>query len=122
MRSPCSSSDRIGKALAIANSASAAAVSAAVRSRPCGWRSHQAERARLYRLVESIGRWSMLDIFVVALLVTVVQLTALASVHAGPASVAFGAVVVLTMLATESFDPRLIWDPTEERNERRAAA
>ena len=76
------------------------------------WRP--AERARLYRLVESIGRWSMLDIFVVALLVTVVQLTALAAVHAGPAALAFGAVVVLTMAAAQSFDPRLIWDPLEQ--------
>ena len=82
----------------------------------------QAERAAVYRAIESIGRWSMLDIYVVALLATVVQLTALASVHAGPAAIAFGAVVVLTMLATESFDPRLIWDPVEEERERRAAA
>jgi paraquat-inducible protein A len=82
----------------------------------------QARLARLYRAIESIGRWSMLDIYVVALLATVVQLTALASVHAGPAAVAFGAVVVLTMLATESFDPRLIWDPTLSAYERRAAA
>jgi paraquat-inducible protein A len=71
----------------------------------------------------------MLDIYVVALLATVVQLTALASVRAGPAALAFGAVVVLTMLATESFDPRLIWDEplkgrdtTEEANGRRATA
>ncbi|HZE60636.1 MAG TPA: paraquat-inducible protein A [Burkholderiales bacterium] len=74
--------------------------------------------SRLHRAIESIGRWSMLDIYVVALLATVVQLAALASVHAGPAAVAFGAVVVLTMLATESFDPRLIWDPVEEEHER----
>jgi paraquat-inducible protein A len=87
-----------------------------------GWEARRAERARLYRLVESIGRWSMLDIFVVALLVTVVQLTALASVHAGPAALAFGAVVVLTMGAAQSFDPRLIWDPVKESHERRAAA
>jgi paraquat-inducible protein A len=80
------------------------------------------QRARLYRLIESVGRWSMLDIFVVALLVTVVQLTALASVRAGPAALAFGAVVVLTMLAAQSFDPRLIWDPVKEPRERRAAA
>ena len=81
------------------------------------------QRSRMYRAIQSIGRWSMLDIYVVALLATVVQLTALASVHAGPAAIAFGAVVVLTMLATESFDPRLIWDPVAERtNERRAAA
>lgn len=84
------------------------------------WRSEQ--RARLYRLIESVGRWSMLDIFVVGLLVTVVQLTALASVRAGPAALAFGAVVVLTMLATSSFDPRLLWDPAEENHGRRVAA
>jgi paraquat-inducible protein A len=78
-------------------------------------------RARLYRLIEAVGRWSMLDIFVVALLVTVVQLTALASVRAGPAALAFGAVVVLTMAAAQSFDPRLIWDPVKEPRERRAA-
>jgi len=84
------------------------------------WRREQ--RARLYRLIESIGRWSMLDIFVVALLVTVVQLTALASVRAGPAALAFGAVVVLTMCAAQSFDPRLLWDPAKEPDERRAAA
>jgi paraquat-inducible protein A len=84
------------------------------------WRSEQ--RARLYRLIESVGRWSMLDIFVVGLLVTVVQLTALASVRAGPAALAFGAVVVLTMLATSSFDPRLLWDPAKESHGRRVTA
>jgi len=78
----------------------------------------RAQRAKLYRMVEFIGKWSMLDIYVVALLATVVQLTALASVRAGPAALAFGAVVVLTMLATESFDPRLIWDTAEEENGR----
>jgi len=84
--------------------------------------SRRARLARLYRSIESSGRWSMLDIYVVALLATVVQLTALASVRAGPAALAFGAVVVLTMLATESFDPRLIWDPVEEPRGRRATA
>ena len=68
------------------------------------------QRARLYRAIESVGRWSMLDIFVVTLLATVVQLTALASVRPGPGALAFGAVVVLTMLAARRFDPRLIWD------------
>jgi len=89
----------------------------------------RARLGRTYRVIDSIGRWSMLDIYVVALLATVVQLTALASVRAGPAALAFGAVVVLTMLATESFDPRLIWDarrkgrdPVEEENGRRRAA
>lgn len=67
-------------------------------------------RTRLYRFLERIGRWSMLDIYVVALLVAVVQSDSLAKVTPGSAVVAFGAVVVLTMLATLSFDPRLIWD------------
>jgi len=72
------------------------------------------ERARVYRVVEFIGRWSMVDIYVVALLVALVQFDALATVHAGPGAVAFGAVVVLTMLATLAFDPRLIWDCVKE--------
>ena len=86
------------------------ALAALAASVQLGWRARRAERARLYRLIESIGRWSMLDIFVVTLLATVVQLTALASVRPGPGALAFGAVVVLTMLAARSFDPRLIWD------------
>ena len=86
------------------------ALAALAASVQFGWGSRRAERARLYRLVESIGRWSMLDIFVMALLVALVQLSALAAVRAGPAAPAFGAVVVLTMAAAQSFDPRLIWD------------
>jgi paraquat-inducible protein A len=72
-----------------------------------------AQRLRLYRMVELVGRWSMLDIFVITFLVALVQLRALATIRAGPAAAAFGAVVVLTMCATMSFDPRLIWDPLE---------
>lgn len=68
------------------------------------------QRTRLYRLIESIGRWSMLDIFVMTLLVSLVQLKSLASVHAQPGAIAFASVVVLTMLASMSFDPRLLWD------------
>lgn len=75
------------------------------------WQPQQ--RTRLYRLVELVGRWSMLDIYVITLLVALVQLKALATIKAGPAAVAFGAVVVLTMLAAISFDPRLIWDTLE---------
>lgn len=70
----------------------------------------QRQRLRLYRFIDLIGRWSMLDIYVVALLVALVQLRLFASVKAGPAAIAFGAVVVLTLLAASSFDPRLIWD------------
>ena len=71
-------------------------------------------RARLYRLIELVGRWSMADIYVVAVLVALVQFKTLATVHAGPGAIAFGAVVVLTMFASMSFDPRLIWDAGEE--------
>lgn len=67
-------------------------------------------RMKLYRIVEFIGRWSMLDIFVLTLLAALVQLQALAVVRAGGASIAFGAVVVLTMFAAMEFDPRLMWD------------
>lgn len=74
-------------------------------------RWHPRQRTRLYRLVEFVGRWSMLDIYVVTLLAALVQLGAIATVKAGPAALAFGAVVVLTMLASIQFDPRLIWDP-----------
>jgi paraquat-inducible protein A len=72
-----------------------------------------AQRLRLYRLVELVGRWSMLDIYVITFLVALVQLRSLATIRPGWAAAAFGAVVVLTMLATMSFDPRLIWDPLE---------
>jgi paraquat-inducible protein A len=72
------------------------------------WRRH--DRTRLYRMLELIGRWSMLDIYVVTVLVALVQVSALASIHAGPGAIAFGAVVVLTMFAAMAFDPRLIWD------------
>ena len=72
------------------------------------WRLH--ERAVLYRLIEFIGRWSMLDIFVVALLVALVQLRGFAAIHAGFGATAFASVVVLTMYAAQAFDPRLMWD------------
>lgn len=72
------------------------------------------KKTRIYRLVELVGRWSMLDIYVITLLVALVQFSALATIKAGPASVAFGAVVVLTMFAAMSFDPRLIWDAVEK--------
>lgn len=70
-------------------------------------------RTKIYRIVEFVGRWSMLDIYVVTLLVALVQFNALATIKAGPAAIAFGAVVVLTMFAAMSFDPRLIWDANE---------
>ncbi len=71
------------------------------------WR--RLERARLYRLVEVVGQWSMLDVFVVVLLGATVRFGPLASVEPGPALLSFASVVVLTLFATWSFDPRLIW-------------
>ncbi|GAB4058312.1 paraquat-inducible protein A [Uliginosibacterium sediminicola] len=72
------------------------------------------QRARLYRLVELVGKWSMLDVYVVALLAALVRFDALMDVRAGTGALAFGAVVVLTMLAAQAFDPRLIWDASNE--------
>ncbi len=81
------------------------------------WRWRPRERTRLYRLIELVGRWSMLDIYVVTVLVALVQVSALASIHAGPGTIAFGAVVVLTMFAAMAFDPRLIWDAENRQND-----
>ena len=68
-------------------------------------------RLRLvHEVVEYIGRWSMIDIFVVAILSSLVQLNTLAAVQPGPASLFFALSVVFTMLSAQSFDPRLIWD------------
>jgi paraquat-inducible protein A len=66
-------------------------------------------RRRLHTLVEFIGRWSMIDVFVVAILAALVQLGFLASIRPGPAAAPFAASVVLTMLAAQALDPRLIW-------------
>ena len=71
---------------------------------------HPATTAKLYRVTEFIGRWSMVDVFVVAILVGVVQLGSVMTIYPGEGAVAFAGVVVLTMLAAISFDPRLIWD------------
>jgi len=79
------------------------------------------ERTRVYRMVEFIGRWSMLDIYVITILVALVHMQGLMEIAAGAGAVAFGAVVVLTILAAEAFDPRLIWDPLEEEHDRNAA-
>ena len=75
------------------------------------------DRTRLYLITEAVGRWSMLDIFVVTILVALVNLGALATIQAGPAALHFAAVVVITMVAAMSFDPRLIWDAKEKRHE-----
>ncbi|MBL7180671.1 MAG: paraquat-inducible protein A [Desulfobacterales bacterium] len=79
--------------------------------RKSSWRPH--DRTRLYRIAEVVGRWSMVDIYVVTILVALVKLGAWATIKAGPGAVFFAAVVVITMFAAMSFDPRLIWDAME---------
>mgnify|MGYP002151100595 CR=1 FL=1 len=66
--------------------------------------------SRLYRITEFVGRWSMIDVFVVTTLVTLVQFGLLANIEPGGALLCFASVVVLTMLAAETFDPKLIWN------------
>lgn len=82
------------------------------------WGSHLHQRANLFRMIEMVGRWSMLDIFVVALMVGLVHFRGVAVIGAGAGAAAFGAVVILTILASQSFDPRLIWDREEELHDR----
>jgi paraquat-inducible protein A len=68
------------------------------------------ERARLYGMTELVGKWSMVDVFVVSILVALIQLGGILVITPGTAAVAFGGVVIVTMIAAHSFDPRLIWD------------
>jgi paraquat-inducible protein A len=74
------------------------------------------KRTLLYRITEFVGRWSMVDVFAVALMVALIRGGSLMSINPGPAALAFCCVVVLTMLAAITFDPRLLWDalPAEE--------
>jgi paraquat-inducible protein A len=75
------------------------------------------ERARLYRLMEIIGRWSMVDVFVATFAVGLIQLRPLMSVAPRPGVLFFSAVVILTILAAETFDPRLIWDSSHGKQD-----
>ena len=68
----------------------------------------------VYRLTELVGRWSMVDVFVVCILVSLVQMGQVMSIRPGPAALAFGGVVVLTMIGAHCFDPRLMWDKAAE--------
>ncbi len=78
------------------------------------WRPR--DRTILFRVVETVGRWSMVDIFMISILVALVSLGAIATVEPGAGAIAFAAVVIITMVAAMAFDPRLIWDHAEERN------
>lgn len=74
------------------------------------------QRTVLYQITEFVGKWSMVDVFVVAILVALVHLGGLLAIRPGFAAVCFAGVVIVTMIAAESFDPRLIWDELEEKN------
>lgn len=71
------------------------------------------ELTRLYRMTELVGKWSMIDVYVVAILVALIQVTGLMSIQPGIAASAFATVVILTMIGAQKFDVRLIWDKLE---------
>jgi paraquat-inducible protein A len=74
------------------------------------------QRSIMYRVTEFIGKWSMVDVFVVSILVALVHLGGLLVIRPGVAALSFAGVVIVTMIAAESFDSRLIWDNMEEKN------
>ncbi len=78
-----------------------------------GSRLSRVRRQQLYEVVEYIGRWSMIDVFVVAILSSLVQLGAVVSISPGTASLFFAVSVIATMLSAQSFDSRLLWDKTD---------
>ena len=75
------------------------------------------QRTVMYRITEQIGKWSMIDVFVVAILVALVHLSGLLVILPGAAAIAFCGVVIVTIIAAESFDPRVFWDQQEHTNE-----
>ncbi len=80
----------------------------------CRWRWRVRERAELYRFVDFIGRWSMIDVFMISILVALVRLGALATIVPGPGAAFFAAVVLATMFAAVTFDERLLWDAADD--------
>ncbi len=74
------------------------------------------QKAKLYRVTEYVGRWSMIDVYVVGILVALIQLGNIMTIRPGVAAVAFAAMVVTTMLAALAFDPRLLWAPANKDN------
>ncbi len=84
---------------------------ASIRGR---WQSNPYQRLHLYEITEFIGRWSMIDVFVVAILAALIQLNFVASVNPGVAAISFALSVIFTMLSAQSLDQRLIWDSMNE--------
>jgi len=81
-----------------------------------GWHWRPRDRTKLYRVVDMVGRWSMIDVFMVSILIALVKLGNLATIEPGIGVTSFAGVVVITMIASHAFDPRLIWDQLEENN------
>lgn len=87
------------------------------------WTAHKGsnvspqQRSLMYRITEFVGKWSMVDVFVVAILVALVHLGGLLVIRPGIAALAFAGVVIVTMVAAESFDSRLMWDAMEESDD-----
>lgn len=79
------------------------------------WRPR--DRTIMYRITEAVGRWSMVDIFMISILAALVKLEAIATIEPGAGAVFFAAVVIITIFAAEAFDPRLVWDAMEESDE-----
>jgi paraquat-inducible protein A len=86
-----------------------------------GWAGRLRDRTSLFRMVRAIGRWSMIDVFMISILVALVQFGAVVTIAPGLGAVAFAAVVILTMFAAETFDPRLMWDAAARRERRMVA-
>ncbi|MBL29129.1 MAG: paraquat-inducible protein A [Rhodospirillaceae bacterium] len=80
-----------------------------------GWRRGLSVRTKLHRLIDGVGRWSNVDIMIIAVFAPLMQFGAIATVHFGIGAACFFAVVILTMLASLSFDTRLMWDAVEQR-------
>lgn len=76
------------------------------------------DRIRLYRVIEYVGRWSMIDIFMISILISLVQLGAIATIEPGPGATAFAAVVIVTMIASSCFDPREMWDSAANKKDK----
>jgi paraquat-inducible protein A len=75
------------------------------------------DRTRLYRIVDAVGRWSMIDIFMVSILVALVRAGSIATIEPGLGATSFACVVIITMMAAMSFDPRLMWDAAGENHD-----
>jgi paraquat-inducible protein A len=75
------------------------------------------DRAFLFRIIESVGRWSMIDIFMISILIALVKLGSIATIEPGIGATSFAGVVVITMIASMMFDPRLMWDAAEQNSD-----